>query len=449
MDRLKKIKAFLQNDAWKIRAESLPRKQYIFLRLFRIFSLSARLFNEHNCALRSAALTFYALLSIVPVAAMAFGVAKGFGLELALERQLIAKFPIQKEALVHIFAFANNLLFRTRGDLIAGIGVALLFWSVVNVFSNIERSFNDIWRVKRGRSLERKFSDYLSAMVVCPLLFIIASGINIFIQARFVLLLSRLSFLGAALLPLMLLLKMLPFVVMWLLFGFIYIFMPNTKVELKSAAFAAIIAGTAYQITQIIYIAFQIGVSSYNAIYGSFAALPLFLVWLQLSWNIVLFGAEISFAHQNVEAYELERESLGISRSYKKLLLLAVMHMIVKRFQSGARPVSANDVIKTFNMPVRLAHDILFELAEAGLASESRREQDDVLYQPAMDINAISIRSVLETIEKKGSDNIDILQTGPLLAIGDCLKRLDDIVSKAPENRLLKDIDNSSGKTVK
>jgi len=410
------------------------------LRYARVFLLAGRNFNENNCELRASALTFYTLLSIVPVVAMAFGVARGFGLELALEKQLLEKFPLQEDVFIQVFAFANNLLAQAKGGLVAGIGLVVLFWAVIRVLGNIEESFNEIWGVKKPRTFGRKFNDYLSFILVCPLLFVMASSVNVFLQAQFPLLLAKLSFLGPAVFPLVFFLKLLPFLIVWVLFTFVYSFMPNTRVNLKSAILAGIIGGTVYQAAQIIYIAFQIGVARYNAIYGSFAALPLFLVWLQLSWKIVLLGGEISFAHQNIETYEFERDCLSVSRSHKSLLSLSVMHVAIEHFKKGESPIATADIIERFDMPVKLAQDILFELVQSGLLSEICADEKNPRYQPAKDINGLTIKSVLEALEQRGCD-IQIRETHSFRQIAASLKQFDEILRKSPGNKLLKDIE--------
>ncbi|MDD5255900.1 MAG: YihY/virulence factor BrkB family protein, partial [Candidatus Omnitrophica bacterium] len=292
----KKIVNFLNKDIWRIRLKDVPQKRSFFIRTLRIILLSLRRFNEDKCSLSASALTFYSLLSIVPVLAMIFGIAKGFGLDAMLEKQLLEKIPAQDEIITNIMNFSHSLLENTKGGLIAGVGVALLFWTVIKVLGDVERSFNDIWGIKNMRSLMRRFADYLSVMLICPVLLILASSATVFINTQAKMLTQKISVLGAFAPTVYFLLDLLPYTVMWAVFTFLYIFIPNTKVNFKSGILAGIVAGTIYQVMQWVYVHFQIGVANYNAIYGSFAALPLFLVWLQLSWRVVLLGAEISFA---------------------------------------------------------------------------------------------------------------------------------------------------------
>src|SRR3972149_3873262 len=287
-----KIISFIKTDIWRIRLEELPRQKSFFIKQLRIFLLAFRGFTEDKCQLRASALTFYSMLSIVPVIALIFAIGKGFGLEKLLEKQLSTMLKGQQEVMQQVLTFANSLLENTSGGLIAGVGVVLLLYAVMQVLSNIENSFNDIWQIKRDRSFVRKFSDYLSIMLIAPVLIIMSGSITIFITTQITRITESIELIGFFSPLIFLLLKLLPYCMIWLLFTFIYIVMPNTKVNFKSALIAGIIAGTIFQVSEWAYISFQIGVAKYNAIYGSFAAMPLFLIWLQTSWLIVLFGAE-------------------------------------------------------------------------------------------------------------------------------------------------------------
>ncbi len=436
-----KIINFIQRDIWRIKTSKIARRKSFIINNLRIAILALRGFNEDKCAIRSSALTFYTLLSIVPVFAMAFGIAKGFGFEKVLEQRILEKFPNQNDVILNIINFANTMLENTKGGLIAGIGVAVLFWSVVKVLGNIEASFNDIWGIKKTRGLGRRLSDYLSIMLICPVFLIFSGGLTVFARTQAVILTEKISLLGAFSPTIMFLLEFLPYTVIWAVFSFIYIFMPNTKVDLKSGIIAGIAAGTVYQVMQLIYVNFQVGVAQYNAIYGSFAALPLFLVWLQLSWRILLFGAELSFAHQNVDTYEFEPDCLNVSYSFRKLLALRVVHLLVKNFSRGQKPFTAAEISHELELPVRLLRDILNDLLDSGIISEIKKQDvRAVAYSPARDINLLTIKYVLDRIDEKGTDSIPVAQTKELSRINSALKSFGELLEKSPANLYLKDI---------
>ena len=436
-----KIIDFIKTDIWRIRLEDLPRTKSFFIKRLRIVLLASRGFNEHKCRLRASALTFYSLLSVVPVVALAFGIAKGFGSDKLLEKDLLEKFPGQEEVLVQVIGFAHTLLEDTKGGLIAGIGVAVLFFIVVKLFSNIERSFNDIWGIKEPRSIGRKLSDYLSIILICPFLVIMSSSITVFITTQIAHITEKFAFLGVFSPFIFFMLKLLPYCMIWGVFAFIYIFMPNTKVNFKSGLIAGMIAGTGYQVAQLAYINFQIGVAHYNAIYGSFAALPLFLIWLQISWLIVLFGAEISFALQNIDTYEFEPDCLRVSTSFKKLISLQTAHLLIKNFSNEHAPLTAIQISHTLEIPIRLVSQILYEFVESGIASETKTEEyNQFAYQLSRDINILTIKYIFDALEQRGTDEIPVAQTRELKTLSEALKTFNDTIEKSPANRLLKDI---------
>ena len=391
-----KVLQFIKKDVWRIRTKKLSKTKSLLIKQLRTILLAIRGFNEDKCQLRASALTFYSLLSIVPVVAMAFGIAKGFGFEKILERLLIERMPGQEEVIQMIIGFANTFLENTKGGLIAGIGVALLFWTVIKVLGNVENSFNDIWGIKKGRTISRKFSDYLSIMLICPILLIMSSSATVIITSQVKAIMEKISLLGVLSPIIMTTLKILPYGVIWVLFTFIYIFMPNTKVNFKAGLLGGIIAGTIYQLVQWGYITFQIGAAKFGAIYGSFAALPLFLVWLQISWIIVLLGAEISFAAQNEETYEFEPDCLQVSHSFKRLLSLRIVQMCVKRFCQAEPPLRGDEIAHELEAPIRLTRELLFHLTEAHVLSEVKLEEGKVIaYQPYRDVEMLNIRNFL------------------------------------------------------
>jgi membrane protein len=491
----RKLVQFVKRDVWRIRARDLSRGKGILITTLRTVLLALRGFRNDRCQLRASALTFYSILSIVPVVAMAFGVAKGFGMEERLESRLrdalrgvgggtVATAPVdpdadasetpapeagpttapaqaeptsepagaelttepvaaavQTELADRIIEFAKNLLENVKGGLVAGIGFGILLWTVIKVLGNIEKSFNDIWGVKRHRSLARKFTDYISIMLVCPMLLIISGSATVLVTTMITGLLDKLGTPNAVNQLVVFGLKFTPFVLGWLMFAFVYMFMPNTRVKFRSALLAGVLAGTTFQITQWAYIAFQVGVSKYSAVYGSFAALPMFMIWMQLSWLIVLFGAEVSFAHQNVETYEFEPDCLGISHAFRRLLALRIANVYVKNFAEGKPPEVAEGLCHELGVPIRLVNEILDELVQAGILVPTQNENPtDTGYQPARSLDQLTVGFVLDRLEKRGEDNVPIVETSELKTLRACLQDFDEAVQKSPKNVPLREI---------
>ncbi len=438
---IKKLIDFLTTDIWRIRSQSLPPKKSIPIRILRTVLLAVQGFIADKCLLRASSLTFYSLLSIVPVAALAFGIAKGFGFELILERQLLKRFAGQEEVLVRVFDFARNLLENTKGGMIAGIGVIILIWSVMKVLGHIEQAFNEIWENKKGRTFWRKFSDYFAMMLISPVLFIMSGSVTVFITTQVTGITNKVALIGFFSPIIFSLLKLTPYCIIWALFTFAYLVMPNVKVNFVSGLVAGIVAGTSFQLLQSFYITFQVLVAKYNAIYGSFAALPLFLIWLQLSWLIVLFGAELSFAHQNADTYEFEPDRRNVSHRFRKLLALQIAHMLVKNFINEQPPLTASTISHKLEVPIRLVSSTLFNLTQSGIVAEIETEESQELaYQPARDVNQFTIKYVLDALDHKGIENIHVAQTPELATLSEAIQRLGATIAASPDNKLLKEI---------
>ena len=393
---IKKIVQYITKDIWvKKEHEYKSRRTRWAVRQFKVFIFTAQGIGQHSILVRSAALTFYTLMSLVPIAALVFSVMKGFGFEARLNEYLHEQFPQYRVLIDQVLTFANAMIQRTKGGVIASVGVVVLFWSVIKVFNYVESSFNSIWEVRRSRSLTRKFSDYTTVIVIAPILWVISSSIGIQIQQHLLHYTST---------PIVnVLLGTLSTLVIWTMFTFVYLVMPNTKVKLRSALTAGIMAGTIFVLFQLAYVFIQSRLTNYNAIYGSFAAVPLFLIWLQTSWQIVLFGAELSFAYQNIRKFEFEKTAEEMSLEYRKKALLVIMHQIVKHFMAGGSAMSSEEIARNLNLPVRVVRDTVFALEKAGLiVPVVSPDEKTGLYVPARDIHTIRVYDVIHRVETSG-----------------------------------------------
>ena len=404
---IKKISEFLIEGIWLIPSKELSKAKYFLVKHLRILILAIKGFFKDNCSLQASALTFYVLLSIVPLVAMLFGIAKGFGFEKILETRLYEKMEGQEEVAIKIVEFAKSFLEHTQGGIIAGVGVLVLFFTTIKLLSNVESAFNNIWGIKKSRSLVRKVSDYLSLLLICPVLIISSSSFT-FIATRklsefinFLVsifpLLSNLEFL------IFFVIKLIPYLVLWILFTFIYVFIPNTKVKFYPAFMAGIIAGTLFQIMQWLYINFQLFLSSYGTIYGSFSALPLFLVWLQLSWIILLFGAQIAFAFQNVDLFEFEPNCLKLSKKIKNIISLGILNLIIKNFRDSKHLTNEN-ISRKLNIPIKLVNELLHNLTEANILAETNTKPS--CFVPKKPLEEFSIVNVLKILDENGLNEL-------------------------------------------
>ena len=403
-----------------------------------------RNFNDDKCTLQASALTFYSLLSIVPVMAMAFGVAKGFGFEKILQKELLAKLGGQEDVARRLIEFSGKLLSETKGGIMAVIGLIFLVWAVVKMFGRIEEAFNSIWWIKEGRPIIRKFTDYIALLFTAPLLVIFSGSTTVFITTRLNRMMAESDAVHFLQSIAAFLLKLLPYGTIWLLFTFLYVFIPNKKINIKSAFAGGIIAGTIYQTAQMLYIKFQVGVSHYNAIYGSFAALPLFLIWLQVSWTILLLGAEIAFIWENTD--DLSRNKMWIDPyavgiKLKKILCLRIVLLCVKRFAEGVSPASDTEIASELGLGIGMVRMLLSTLVDCEILSEVNYKKGNG-FQPAKDIENLSIMSVINAFEDngKGDDNIQITGTMEFEALNEAIDSFRKTAEKLPGNRLLKNI---------
>jgi membrane protein len=438
---VQKTLLFIQRDIWRFAGRTLHGRRGFFLRMLRIMVLSFREFQTDKCSLRASALTFYSLLSIVPVFAMAFGIAKGFNVDQILREKVLENMKGQQEIVTRVIEFSENLLQNTQGGVIAGAGLLLLFWTVIQVLSNIEISFNDIWGIKKHRALGQKFTDYLALMMIAPIFFILASSATVFIASQVQLITERFQFLGIGGPVILTALKILPFTVFAGLLTHLYIFMPNGKIQFKSALLGGFVAGAIYQLVQWAYIHFQIGAAKAGAVYGTFAALPLFLAWLQISWLIVLYGAELAFAHQNEDRFEFEDDCFTAREEFKKLLALRVMHLCLSRFSEGLPPQTAHEISDELEMPMRMTHELVDRLLRAHLLSPVEGENErEKKYQPGRDPGDITVKFVIDQLEKTGTQDIPVKETPELQRLRECMAAFGEAVEHLPENVLLKDL---------
>ncbi len=438
---LSKAVHFLKVDIWRIRIKDLSRSRAVLVEILRIIILTVRGILEDSAHLRASALTFYSLLSIIPVLAMAFGIAKGFGFEDALEQTLAQAFEGQQQIVERAVGFAHRLLEDVKGGLVAGIGIVILLWSIVKIISHIESAFNHIWGIDKPRNLGRRITDYLALVFICPALYLVSTTGTLVITSQAELFIKKIGLLGTVGPVWYFFIKTTPYFAFWILFTFLYIFIPNTNVSFKSGLLGGVIAGTMYAIFQWGYIHLQVGVAKYNAIYGSFAALPLFFIWLQYSWLIVLIGAEISFSYQNAETYEFEQDSMNVSHAFRILASLRVAHLIVKHFGRREKRMDATEIAKELDLPIRLARQTLNDLVDAGVLSEAISEEGNTIgYQPGVDTDLMTIMYVIGAMEHYGSTSLPITRSEDHEKIVASLQEFRRLVEESDANRLLKDI---------
>jgi membrane protein len=340
----------------------------------------------------------------------------------------------QQDVMKWVTGMVDNLLLETREGVIAGIGGVILFWSVIQVLNNMEASFNDIWQIRKPRSMLRKFSDYLAIIILTPFAIGLTGSFLVKIQTTA----EELEYLKPLVVTLM---KAVPYISMWLLFTIVYIVMPNTKVKFRNALIAGIIAGTVAILFQSLYQNLQIGVMRWGTLYGTIAFVPLFLIWLQITWLIVLMGAELSFAYQNIENYEFEENALNLSHNNKRILTLLIAYQIIRNFEEGTEPWNTEALGHELGIPLRLVNELVFELVQAGILSElAANNPKDRSYQPAVDINKITVEYIYKQMGQVGGDHMIVTESDELIKITRLHEHILHSIRESPSNILLKDI---------
>jgi len=438
MSKLNTFLRFLTEDIWRIEKSEVNKTRFSIYEVLKILYLCIKRYQSNRTSSRASALTYSSLIAAVPIAAILFAIARGFGLSGMVENSLKSSIALPGDTVDILIKFANAYLQQTKNGLFIGVGLLALLWSVTLLTNNIELAFNYIWNVRRTRSLYRKVTDYFSMFLFLPILIVVSSGLSIFMSQvlgdmeQFQLLAPVGRFF----------LRLIPYVLTWLMFTALYIFMPNTHVKFRPALISGILIGTAYQIFQFIYIGLQLYVSRYNAIYGSFAALPLFMIWLQLSWSIILFGVELTYAQQNIRNFAFDKDTRNISRRYQDFVTLLVMSLIVKRFENEEPPYEAEEISEQHRIPLRLVKKVLDLLLEIDLINELfvDTKNNKVAYQPAFDINKLTISLMLDRINRLGSENFKLDTENLYANHWEALEAFQRCGDDQLNNRLVKDL---------
>lgn len=463
--RLKELFNFLSYGIWRSDPDSMSNSKNILYNAIKTVILTIRNIRELNIAASARSLTYRTLLSIVPLLAVLFAIARGFGIENIIESGIfnlimgglpeteekhiapptstdtltvladefntidigtISELAVNGDAIFSddigfegrtgqllnlLFQLIHNSLEEAKGGgIFAGVGILLLLYTVLLLFNEIENNFNQIWQVRKGRNIARKVTDYFAMVLLMPLFFVLVNALNILSYPENSTL--KIIYILYPFVPG--LLDLIIYIVIIFLFTALYKFVPNAKVKFINALLAGVMAGVAFQVFQMLFLSGQLWITRYNAIYGTFAAIPLMLLWIQVSWFITMIGAEISYAAQNVNKFSFERETHNISRRYKDFFTIIIMSEIVKRFANGNHPLTADQLSEECRVPSRLTNIILDDLLDIAVVTPTPSIDDDrvMAFQPALDINLISVKDLMVKLDKKGSEDFMVDQEG-------------------------------------
>jgi membrane protein len=372
----RRVKRFLGREVWSKDISKLPWYLGFFYRVVRFIEHTISGFIRDRCLLRASALTYASLLSLVPLLALMFALLKGLGFQRRVEPILLDRFTGgSQEVVSQILQYID----RTNVSSLGAVGVLSLVLTVVLVLKNMEKSFNWIWKVRKGRSLMRTVSEYLSVLMIAPISILLALSLTTYFNSQvFIERMESIWLLGDFY---RFMIKMTPFVVLWIAFTACYIFMPNTRVRVDAALLGGVVGGTLWQFAQWGYVRYQIGVAKYNAIYGALSQLPILLVWIYVSWVILLFGAEIAFAYQYLRQYtESKILSFQKERSHAYRVLL-VLRAVMKRFESGEEPYTLNVLSESLHVPRSFIQPSLERLEALGWIASLKGEESPIVFK--------------------------------------------------------------------
>lgn len=358
---------------------------------FRQYRVAVQKFNIDKGSLNASALTFYMMFALVPMLAAIIGIARGFGLDTFLQEQISKAFVGQESIILFLNQYADNLLIQSTKEIVSGVAVIVLLYSAYSMLTHVEHSMNDIWQVTISRNIMRRVNNYLSLILLAPIILVLVSSLKILI----IKILPEYNILLIAIG------NLLSFILLLVLFYWFYKYMPNTFVETKAAQFAALHAGLAYFILQSILIKSQLFLTNYNAIYGSLAALPLFLIWVQAGWIIVLFGAQLSFVHQNNIQAIWEIDLNNVSIKDRNSLYTKITRICTEKFNLQQPLLTAKELSKEINISYCITKQLIKVLVSAKLlipVITNNRE----CYMPAQHSDVLNDNYILNAINNIG-----------------------------------------------
>lgn len=426
----KKINEFL----WRERPQPLPLWERVAIYVGRLIFRMYRDTVDGDITLRAMSLVFTTLLSIVPLLAVSFSVLKGFGvhetrLEPFLNGLLSALGPKGEEITEKIIDFVDNI----RVGILGSVGLAFLFYTAVSLVQKVEGSFNRIWHLQQGRPALRRISDYISLLIIGPVLIFTALGLSASLQnhefVQTIIAIEPFGFFYRTML------KLLPYLLVISAFTFFYMFIPNTRVQFKAALIGGFVSGISWQTVGWGFASFVADSSRYTAIYSGFAILILFMIWVYVNWLILLLGADLVFHIQHPENLAVPKSRMRLSIACKERLALGILCMVCRAFYAGDRGATLGDLSKMLKLPGQLLDEGIGILLEGGLIEE--KNGGAAIYLPARPFDELTVKQALDTVR-----SVPGYFDGPFVNSFDCVENLMRQVDQQLEAAL-------SGKTLK
>lgn len=441
MNKLKQLIHFIRINLWSIPEGEISKFNRIILGQVRVINIAVKGAINDNIFQKASALTYYTLWALIPVLALFFGIAKGFGFQDVIERVLLKQFQTQPEMAAQINEIVGKYLETIKGGFLVGAGIIILLWSVINVLNQIEIVFNEIWQNQKARPFIRKITDHVGLLIIMPVFVVISSGANIFILSYVDNIVDHLG-MELVIAPLITgIAKTIPYILYIFMFTVIYMVMPNVKVKFTSALIPGIFVGILFQFLQILYFSSQVWFGRMHTVYSGLVALPLLLLWMQIGWTIILLGAEISFANQNIKNFMYNDQLSKISKGYQRKLSLFILYVIINRFKEGLPPLSSEDIADDHNIPIRLVNRVIYQMTQAGILCEINVDDHHAAtFQPAIDINKLSISYILERVDNTGVSDFVPIKTKEFAHLSTVIDNQTKDMENSSYNVLLSDL---------
>ena len=400
--RFQHFREFVQYDLWRHpHVKTQDPKKRLWYRVLQTVILVARGFKNQALVVRANSLSFALLFAFIPMLALIYAIARGFGFEEMVSQQLAGSFLAEANVAPVLLEWVERYLETARGGLFVGIGLVVLIWAVYAFFNMLENSFNSIWNVKKTRSFARRMTNYVMTLLLVPILVVVTSGISIFLNST-----EILASVLSAIEPLRkFMLRFIPFVATSAVFTWIFMAIPSPQVKFSSAIIPGVLMGFLYQVVQALSMFLVVLFTRMSIVYGAFSAIPLVLIWLHITCWLLLIGAELAFAIQNNELFAYERDLETISRRYKDYVMLYLLSVIIRRFEQGEQPETAHEMATANQLPIRLVQQLLSRLEETNIVRRVLSEQEEnPAFVPAMDTHQITVEKVLGRVAAHGTE---------------------------------------------
>lgn len=361
-------------------------------------SLLKNLFSTDISRLASN-LTYVSLLAIFPFIALILGLSKGFSLDVILVDKIKNTIPETENILSHILKIAENLVKSLNSSLLSGLGIIVIMWSVVNLLILLEESFNDIWHVKNSREFSRKVINYIAIIFLIPIVTVIFIGTS----DKILELTSRIATFGSFTIFLV---KFLKFILIFSLFTTMYYIIPNTKVSFKASSISSLMVILFLYIFSMFYTIIQVSISKYNAIYGSLAFVPLFLIWVKFLWLVILIGAKLSYMIDN--NYDSNDKKLPLK--YEKEISIYILYLIIKRFIANERPYTISELTQVTGIKKYAIRIGINTLCNLSYITKVYTKDDEIMYQVNKNPDYIKLNKYIYDFEMADNDNFDIFE---------------------------------------